>query len=116
MTGRELHTSIDLVTRNAASVMTSVPTRTWPCSIMVTAAFRCSAILRRVMTTGSRLLANAETVTLFSTELSFEADDRMPMSCSLSSRSFSVFRRTALSGGSRLRRCASWRRDYIYYR
>lgn len=44
------------VTINAGSVTVSGPTRTWPCSMNVTASLRFSAIFSRTMTTGRRRL------------------------------------------------------------
>src|SRR3569833_2107173 len=97
-------------TRYAGSVTTSVPTRICPCSMCWIADFSVSAILNRVNTTGSLLLANADTLICSAAE-SFEADDRMPMSYSLSRSSCSCFRRTGLSGGIKLKRCANCRMD-----
>jgi len=104
--------SIFLVTRYAGSVTVSAMTRTWPCSIIFVAAWTFSAMRRRVMTTGNRRLANALTVTCFSTAESLEAVGRMPMERSLSRRSCSCFRRAGLSGGRRDSRWASWRMDW----
>jgi len=62
--------SICRVTRKAGSVTVSGPTRTWPCSINLTAALTVSAIFDMHMTTASRRRQNAATVSLFSTSLS----------------------------------------------
>ena len=72
-----------LVTKNAVSVIVSVPTLTCPCSIILFAAWTVSAILNLVITTGKRLRQNAETVTCDSTEESLEVEaveGRIPIS------------------------------------
>jgi hypothetical protein len=102
--------SILLVTRNAVSVIVSVPTLTCPCSIIVVAACTVSAMRSRVIITGRRRRQNAETVTDFSTSESLAVDEvegRMPMSCSLESRRVSCLCRTGESGGRAARRWAS---------
>jgi hypothetical protein len=102
--------SIPLVTRNAVSVIGSVPTLTCPCSISFVAAWTVSAIRRRVITTGRRRRQKAETVTERSTSESLAVlavEGRIPMSWSLERRSFSCFRRKELSGGRAARRWAS---------
>ena len=107
--------SIPLVTKNAVSVIGSVPTRTWPCSISLVAACTVSAIRSLVITTGSLRRQNADTVALRSTSesLAVEAvEGRMPISCSLSRRSFSCLRRKGESGGRVASRCASCLRFY----
>ena len=94
--------SMLLVTKNAVSVIGSVPTRTWPCSINFVAACTVSAILNRVMTTGSLRRQKADTLTLRSTSesLAVEAvEGRMPISFNFSRRSFSCFWRKEESGG-----------------
>lgn len=48
------------LTRKAGSVTVSGPTRTWPCSISVTASFSVSDIFNLAITTGSLRLQNAE--------------------------------------------------------
>ena len=107
--------SILLVTKNAVSVIVSVPTLTCPCSMIVVAACTVSAILRRVIMTGSRRRQNAETVTDFSTSESLaveEVEGRIPMSCSLERRRDSCFCRNGESGGRAARRCARCLRDF----
>jgi hypothetical protein len=60
-----------LVTKKAGSVTTSVPTRTCCCSISRAACSRFCAMPSLCITTPSRRLQNADTVTLCSTSLSF---------------------------------------------
>lgn len=64
--------SMLLVTRKLGSWICSTPTRTWPCSTILVAAWTVSAMRNLVMTTGNRRLARAETVTLCSTLDSFD--------------------------------------------
>ena len=63
------------MTRYAVSVITSVPTRTCPCSMNLMAAWTWSAILNLVITTGSLRRQKALTVTLCSTSESFPRPD-----------------------------------------
>ena len=102
--------SIALETRYAGSVIVTVPTRTCPYSTIFVAAWTVSTMCIRVMTTGSRRRANADTVVPYSTCDSFDLLARMPRSKSLSRSSCSCLRRTGLVGGRRLRRCASCRK------
>jgi len=101
--------SMLLDTKNAVSVIVSVPTLTCPCSIIVVAACTVSAIRKRVIMTGRRRRQKAETVTDFSTSESLaveEVEGRMPMSWSLERRRDSCLRRKAESGGRAARRWA----------
>ena len=50
--------SMFLVTRKAGSVITSGPTRMWPCSMNLTASFTACAISKRTKTTDSRRRQN----------------------------------------------------------
>jgi hypothetical protein len=107
--------SMLLVTRNAVSVIVSVPTLTCPCSMIVVAACTVSAILSRVMMTGRRRRQNADTETDFSTSESFaveEVEGRMPMSYSLERRRDSCLRRKGESGERAARRWARCLRDF----
>lgn len=102
--------SILLVTRNAVSVIVSVPTLTCPCSIILVAACTVSAIRNLVKTTGNLRLQKADTVTFFSTSESFAfaaLEGKMPISWSLDRRSTSCLRLKEESGGRAARRCAS---------
>ncbi len=111
--------SMPLVTQNAASVTTSVPTLTCPCSTNFVAACTVSAILSLVITTGNRRRAKAETVALCSTALNLPVVDvvvelevevevlRMPISCSFDSSSSSCLSLNGSAGSRSARRCAS---------
>jgi hypothetical protein len=117
-----------LVTRYAGSVIVSGPTRTWPCSINLTAyinvrtkllagiaqahtALTVSDILDMHMNTASRLRQNAATVSLFSTSLSFAVEFNTPMSYNFDSNWPSMRVRKGSWTGSRETRCANERSD-----
>ena len=106
--------SMSLVTRNAASVTTSVPTLTCPCSTNRTAAVTFSAMRSRVITTPRRRRARLETPTLRSTSLSLKEElevERRARLESFSKRRDSCFRRVGSLGGRLVRAWASWRRE-----
>lgn len=129
--------SIFLVTRNAGSVTTSVPTRTCPCSMNVIAyshyqhpstlnknpgekgkqtALTFSTIPPLTITTPSLLLQNAETVTSRSTLDNPAPCSRLcfniPIRHNFSSTSLSSCRRTGSVSGSKADSlCASWRSE-----
>ena len=106
--------SMSLVTRNAASVTTSVPTLTCPCSTNRTAAVTFSAMRSRVITTPRRRRARLETPILRSTSLSLKEElevERRARLESFSKRRDSCFRRVGSLGGRLVRAWASWRRE-----
>lgn len=59
-----LSVKLYLVTRNAGSLMISVPTRTWPCCISCVAILIVWAMRSRIITTGRRRRQKLEAVTL----------------------------------------------------
>jgi hypothetical protein len=100
--------SIPRVTRNAVSVIGSVPTLTWPCSMSFVAACTVSAMRSLVITTGRRRRQKADTDTDFSTSESLElaVEGRIPISCSLASKSASCVCRKLDVGGRAASLCA----------
>ena len=120
-----------LVTKNAVSVTTSVPTLTCPCSISLFAACTFSAMCSRVITTGRRRRQNALTVILRGMRESVAVEELLgrevvgseevvlgegrvrgscvskPMECSLERSKWVCLARKGEEGGRRERRWAS---------
>lgn len=97
------------LTMKAGSVITSVPTLTWPCSTYVTACFTVSLIRSLHMTMGNLRLQNADTVTFSKMSLIFAPVSSKPMSYSLDSNCDSCLCRNGSSAGSVERRREMWR-------